>query len=144
MFTLLQCSTTCTTMQKMSSQQFLQQVSIFFYSVCFLIVHSRCNSGVSVNGNTTSDVTCKSNSDSTTAPTSNKITSSIKHLQSQRPHEGAKTQEINQGSTTSTTASTTATTTATPRPAAPSTNKVNPGHPSDTGNHIGKTFPASI
>ncbi|CAK6952520.1 uncharacterized protein si:ch73-361p23.3 [Scomber scombrus] len=93
-----------------------------------------CKSGVSVSGTDKSDVTCKSDTDSTTAPTSNKITSVIKHLQSQRPHEGAKTQEINRGPTTSTTASTTTTTTATSTSTSP--NKVNP----DTGNHIGMTL----
>ncbi|XP_053171512.1 uncharacterized protein si:ch73-361p23.3 [Scomber japonicus] len=96
-----------------------------------------CKSGVSVSGTDTSDVICKSDTDSTTAPTSNKITSGIKHLLSQRPHEGAKTQEINQGPTTTTTASTT-TTTATLT--STSSTKVNPGHPPDTDNHIGMTL----
>ncbi|XP_067443187.1 tumor necrosis factor receptor superfamily member 4 [Thunnus thynnus] len=93
----------------------------------------KCKSSVKENGTNMSDVTCneeKNNNDITTATTSNKITSVIKHLRTTRPHEGGPTQEINR--VTATTPTTTAT--------VASSTKGTTIDPSNTGNQIGMTL----
>lgn len=99
-------------------------------------LHSRCKSqGVNTTGTQTMDNICneesRSNTRVTTAPTSNKVVSRITRVTSHHPHEGAQTQKMLTGGTTS----------APGHIITPKT-KVQPFYPSNTGNHIGKTFAA--
>lgn len=94
-------------------------------------LYSRCKSaGVKINGTKTSDVICyeesKTNTHTTTDPTSKSVVSLISRVTSHRPHEGVQTQKTLTTTTTSATG-----------------HSITSGKvPSNKGNHFGKAFVA--